>query len=79
MYVEQAPTDFMVRQVGINRVRISWTPPPNLPSRGYLITTNTDFGTGIPVASTASSHDVGQVPGTTVNYWLVAIMGLCYQ
>ena len=64
----------MVRQVGINRVRISWTPPPT-PSDGYRITTDTDFGVGIPVASTASSRDVRQQPGTTANYYLVT-MGL---
>ena len=75
MHAEQAPTNLMVRQVGTNRVRISWTPAPNPPSRGYLITTNTDFSVGIPVASTASSRDVAQVPGTTVNYWLVALYG----
>ena len=68
----------MVRQVGIYRVRVSWTPPPNPPSRGYLITTGdtrpTGFSAGILKASGASSHDVGQVPGT-VTYWLVALYG----
>ena len=68
----------MVRQIGINRVRVSWTPPTPPPSRGYLITTSntrpTDFTVGITAASTASSRDVGQVPGT-VNYWLVALYG----
>ena len=63
----------MVRQIGINRVRISWTPPSNPSRNGYQITTNTDFGAGLPVASTASSHEVAQAPGTTVNYWLVTL------
>ena len=56
-------------------MRVSWTLPPNPPRDGYLITTSTDFGTGVPVASTASSHIVGQIPGTTVNYYLVALYG----
>ena len=67
----------MVRQIEINRVRVSWTPPPNPPSRGYLITSDTrptDFSAGIIASSTASSHDVGQVPGR-VTYWLVALYG----
>ena len=63
----------MVRQIGISTVRVSWTPPPNPPSEGYRITTTSDFGTGIPVASTASSHLVEQQPGITLNYWLVAV------
>ena len=63
----------MVRQIGMNRVRVSWTPPPNPPSRGYLITTTSDFSTGIPVASTASSREVAQLPGTTLNYHLVTL------
>ena len=66
----------MVRQVGINRVRVSWTPPPNPPRDGYRITINADFGAGISVASTASSHDVAQQPGTTVNYYLVTLYGI---
>ena len=65
----------MVRQTEINRVRVSWTPPPNPPSRGYLITTSTDFGAGISVAATASSRDVEQAPGTTVNYYLLTLYG----
>ena len=65
----------MVRQIGINKVRVSWTPPPNPPSRGYRISTSTDFGAGISVAATASSRDVGQVPGTTVNYYLLTLYG----
>ena len=65
----------MVRQIGINRVRISWTPPPNPPRDGYRITTSTDFGAGISVASTASSRIVDQRPGTTVNYYLVTLYG----
>ena len=65
----------MVRQIGINRVRVSWTPPPNPPSKGYRITANADFGVGISVASTASSHDVGQTPGTTVSYYLITLYG----
>ena len=65
----------MVRQIGIDKVRISWTLPPNPPSEGYRITLSADFGSaGISVASTASSRDVGQAPGT-VNYWLVALYG----
>ena len=68
----------MVSQIGINRVRVSWT-PPNPPSGGYLITTGdtrpTDFSVGIRAASTASSREVGQPPGTTVSYWLVALYG----
>ena len=63
----------MVRQIGINRVRVSWTPPPNPPRDGYRISTSTDFGTGISVASTASSRDVGQNPGTTANYYLITL------
>ena len=63
----------MVRQVGIDRVRVSWTPPPNPPKDGYRITTTTDFGTGIEVASTASSHEVAQQPGTTANYHLITL------
>ena len=65
----------MIRQVGIDKVRVSWTPPPNPPKDGYRITTNTDFGTGISVASTASSRDVGQRPNTTVNYYLITLYG----
>ena len=67
----------MVRQIGINRVRVSWTPPHFSPSRGYLITTDdtpTGSSAGIIVASGGSSRDVGQVPGT-VTYWLVALYG----
>ena len=63
----------MVRQIGINRVRVSWTPPPNPPRDGYRITTNTDFNAGVSVASTASSRDLGQTPGTTVNYYLITL------
>ena len=63
----------MVRQVGIDRVRVSWTPRPYPPRNGYRITITTDFGTGISVASTASSRDVGQAPGTTVTYYLVSL------
>ena len=65
----------MVRQIGINRVKVSWTPPPNPPSRGYLITSSTrptDFSAGITVLFGASSRDAGQVPGI-VTYWLVAL------
>ena len=68
----------MVKQIGMGRVRVSWTPPPNPPSRGYLIRTDdtrpTDFSVGLTVLFGASSRDVGQVPGTT-NYWLVALHG----
>ena len=68
----------MVREIGINRVRVSWTPPPNPPSRGYLITTGdtrpTDFSAGVAATSTASSHQVGQST-RTVTYWLVALYG----
>ena len=73
---EQTPTNLMARRFGINKARVSWTPPQYLPSR-YLITTGdtrpTDFNAGITVTSTASSRDVGQSPGTTVTYWLVAL------
>ena len=78
MHAEQAPTNLMVRQIGMNRVRVSWTPPPNPPSRGYLITTSdarpTDFSAGLMSGSTASNRDIGQAPGT-VTYWLVALYG----
>ena len=53
----------MVRQTGINRVNISWTPPPNPPSVGY--------GSGLYVTPTASTREVRQTPGTTANYWLI--------
>ena len=73
---EQTPTNLMARRFGINKARVSWTPPQYPPSR-YLITTGdtrpTDFNAGITVTSTASSRDVGQSPGTTVTYWLVAL------
>ena len=73
---EQAPTNLMVGQIGLNRVRVSWTPLSNPPSRGYLITIGdtrpTDFSAGITASSTASSHPVGQQPGR-VTYWLVAL------
>ena len=59
----------------MNTARVSWTPPPNPPSEGYRITINTDFGTGISVASTASSRDIGQTPGTIVNYYLAVLYG----
>ena len=76
MYAAQAPTDFMVSQIGINRVRVSWTVPHNAPGRGYRIiigdTRPTGSSMGINVALGANSRDVGQVPGT-VNYWLVAL------
>ena len=66
----------MIRQIGMNRVRVSWTPPHFPPSRGYLVTIGdtrpTDFNAGLTAASTASSHDVNQAPGT-VTYWLVAL------
>ena len=60
-------------------MRVSWTPPPpNPPSRGYLITIgdtrSTDFSVGIKAASTASSREIGQPP-STVTYWLVALHG----
>ena len=70
----------MVRQIGMNTVRVSWTPPTPPPSRGYLITTGdtrpTDLFSlgGITVHIGASSRYVGQVPGT-VTYWLVALYG----
>ena len=68
----------MIRQIMTNKVRVSWTPPLNPPSRGYLITIGdtrpTDFTVGITPASTASSRDVPQQPGT-VTYWLVALYG----
>ena len=78
MYAEQAPTNLMVRQIGINRVRVSWIPPTPPPSRGYLITTGdtrpTGSSAGLTVLFGASSRDVGQAPGT-VSYWLVALYG----
>ena len=67
----------MVKQIGMGRVRVSWTPPTPPPSR-YLITTGdtrpTDSSAGIMVVFGASSRDVGQVPGTTT-FWLVALYG----
>ena len=75
IFAGQAPTNLMVRQIGINRVRVSWTPPIPTPRNGYRITTTSSFGTGIPVASTASSHEVAQRPGTTVKYYLVTLHG----
>ena len=78
-YAGQAPTNLMVRQIGIDRVRVSWTPPPNPPSEGYLITNGNERPTrssaGIKALSTASSQGVGQAPGTTVIFWLVALYG----
>ena len=66
----------MVKQIGMGRVRVSWTPPTPPPSR-YLITTGdtrpTDSSAGIMVVFGAYSRDVGQAPGTTVTYWLVAL------
>ena len=35
MHAGQAPTDLMVRQIGMNRVSVSWTPPPILTSYAY--------------------------------------------
>ena len=59
-------------------MRVSWTPPPNPPRRGYLITSGdtrpTNFDAGLRPLFGASSQDVGQVPGT-VSYWLVALYG----
>ena len=56
-------------------MRVSWTPPPNPPSRGYLITTGDTRPTDFIIAhSTASSHDVRQQPSTVI-YWLVALYG----
>ena len=69
----------MVRQIGINRVRVSWTPPPNPPSDGYRITTGdtrpTDFSKGVTVLFGVSSRDVGQAAPGTITYWLVALYG----
>ena len=74
---EQTPTNLMARRFGINKASVSWTSPQYSPRRGYLITTGdtrpTDFSAGITVASIASSREVGQRPGTTVTYWLVAL------
>ena len=60
-------------------MRVSWTQTTQSSSGGYLITTGdtrpTDFSVGTRAASTASSREVGQVPGTTVSYWLVALYG----
>ena len=68
----------MVRQIGINSVRVSWTPPPNPPSRGYIIiighTRPTDFSAGLTAASTATSYESLQY-NTVVTYWLVACYG----
>ena len=68
----------MASQVGMNRVRVSWIPPPNPPSKGYLITTvdtrPTDFSVGLMVLS-GQSRDIAQAPGTNVSYWLVALYG----
>ena len=80
LYAGQAPTNLMVRQIGIDRVRVSWIPPPNPPSEGYLITINgnerpTRSSAGIKALSTESSQGVGQAPGTTVIFWLVALYG----
>ena len=77
MYAEQVPTNLMARQIGMNRVRVTWTPPQNPPSGGYRIiisnTKPTDFSGGITgILFGASSRDVGQVPGTAT-YWLVAL------
>ena len=70
------PTNFMVTQAGINKLRVSWTPSHISPSRGYLITTGdtrpTDFNAGIRIVTETSSRDVDQQPGT-VTYWLVAL------
>ena len=76
MHAGLPPSNLMVRQVGVNRVRVSWARPRFSPSQGYLITTGdpTNFSVGILEASGASSRDVGQVPGT-VTYWLVALYG----
>ena len=78
MYAAQAPTDLMVSQIGINRVKVSWTVPHNAPGRGYRIvigdTRPTGSSVGIDVALGANSRDVGQQPGT-VNYWLVVLYG----
>ena len=75
----QAPTDLMVGQIGIDKVNVSWTSPPNLPSEGYRIiisdTRPTDFNAGIIAQFGVSSRDVTQVSGTTVTYWLVALYG----
>ena len=69
----------MARQVGTYEVRISWTRPFNRPSVGYRIRTGDtrptgSFSAGTSIASTASSHVVGQAPGTST-YWLVALFG----
>ena len=78
MHAEQAPINLMVRQIGISRVRVSWTPSPNPPSEGYLIITGdtrpTDFSAGITALFGVSKHEVGQALGT-VTYWLVALYG----
>ena len=78
-YAGQAPINLMVRQIGIDRMNVSWTPPPNPPSKGYLITNGNERPTGssagIKALSTASSQSVGQAPGTTIIYWLVVLYG----
>ena len=77
-YYKTAPTNLIVRQIGMGRVRVSWIPPPNPPRDGYLITTGdtrpTDSSAGITVVFGASSRDVGQAPGT-LTFWLVALYG----
>ena len=66
----------MVRQTGINKLRVSWTPSRFSPSRGYIITIGdtrpTGSSAGIRIVKETSSRDVGQQPGT-VTYWLVAL------
>ena len=41
-------------------------------SRGYRISTNTNFEYGVGVAPGASTRLIGQVPGR-VNYWISSI------
>ena len=44
MYTEQAPADLMVRQIGMNKVRVSWippTPPPPPPPPPPLLVGDT--------------------------------------
>ena len=47
------PTGIMAQQTGENVVRVSWTAPPDPPSRGYLITANPG---GISNTATQSSQ-----------------------
>ena len=73
---EQAPTNLTVRQVGINRVRVSWILPSNSSGVEYQISTSSNssssnFSDGRPVAPGLSFLDITQQP-SRVYYWLVS-------